>query len=349
MSMWRSRWAAIGAAVAVTLGAGGLGSSYAAIDFGDRPVTVTIAPQRILDTRSNLGLQGRFLNESPRDLQVTGDVPIASGGTAIVVPADAVGVVVNVTVVNPDSRGFLSLRPTGATGNPTTSTVNFTAGSIEPNAATVDLGPGGRVQIFIKTAAANGTADVLVDVVGYTVDHTHDDRYPTHSELDALRARVETAESEVDALDTELAELRTVTRVFSPFGAQTDYMVIGDGTLGRANGCVFNNNTDFVYLPLDLPLGSIINEIEADVLSLGLDPAFEVRAVRSTTIDTGLKFDNLATATETTTALEVVEVDLTPEIVETVDELETFHIRLDDNGIPHGLCSVQVTYTRPAP
>lgn len=183
--MWRSRWAAIGAAVSVSLGAGGIGISSATVNSGDKPVTVTIEPQRILDTRSNLGLQGRFLNESPRDLQVTGPVPVASGGTATVVPADAVAAVVNVTVVNPDSNGYLSLRPAGATGIPTTATVNFLPGTNTPNAATADLGPGGRVQIFVKTAAANGTADVVVDVVGYTVDHTHDDSYYTEDEVDA--------------------------------------------------------------------------------------------------------------------------------------------------------------------
>ena len=34
-------------------------------------------------------------------------------------PADAIGVLVNVTVVTPTHAGFLSLRPQGATGEPT--------------------------------------------------------------------------------------------------------------------------------------------------------------------------------------------------------------------------------------
>jgi len=144
MSVWRSRWAAVGAAAAVALGAGGVGLVNAGVDSGDRPVMVTVEPARIMDTRTDLGLAGRFITQTPRDLQVTGDVPVAAGGTATVVPADAVAVSLNVTVVFPDSDGFLSLRPSGATGMPTTSTVNFTTGSIEPNAATVDLGPGAR-------------------------------------------------------------------------------------------------------------------------------------------------------------------------------------------------------------
>ena len=70
----RTRWSAIGAAVAVTLGAGGIGMANAAIDSGDRPVTVTIASERVLDTRTDLGLSGRFADATPRDLQITGIV-----------------------------------------------------------------------------------------------------------------------------------------------------------------------------------------------------------------------------------------------------------------------------------
>ncbi len=184
LGLLRTRWSAAGAAVAVTLGAGGLSMAQAAIDTGDRPVTVTIAAERILDTRTDLGLSGRFVDGASRDLQVTGSVPTASGGSKNVVPAEAVGVLVNVTVVAPTHEGFLSLRPQGATGEPTTSTVNFFPGAIEPNGATVDLN-NGQIQIWVETSADTGTADVLIDVVGYTIGHTHDDRYYTEAEVDA--------------------------------------------------------------------------------------------------------------------------------------------------------------------
>lgn len=65
---------------------------------------------------------------------------------------------------------------------PSTSTVHLLPGTIEPNAATVDLGPDGNVQVYVFTAAVGGIAPVLVDVVGYTVDHTHDDRYLTEGQ-----------------------------------------------------------------------------------------------------------------------------------------------------------------------
>jgi predicted secreted protein len=172
----RVRWSAIGAAVAVTLGAGGLSIAQAAVSTGERPVVVTVDAERILDTRADLGLAGKFADSTPRDLQVTGSVDVASGGSKIVVPDDAVGVIVNVTVIRPNRPGFLSLRPAGAAGAPTTSTVNFTDGSIEPNSATVDLN-NGKIQIWLATIADAGRADVAIDVVGYTIDHDHDDRY----------------------------------------------------------------------------------------------------------------------------------------------------------------------------
>ena len=187
----RTKWAAVGAAVAVTLGAGGVSLTQAAISDGERPVTVTVDTTRILDTRTGLGLAGgRFVDSTPQDLQVTGDVPIAPSGTATVVPTGALGVLVNVTVVAPDSKGFLSLRAGGATGTPATSTVNFEAGITTPNAATVDLSGDGKLQIWLETDNDGGTAHVLVDIVGYTTDHNHDDRYYTEAEVDTAIAGI---------------------------------------------------------------------------------------------------------------------------------------------------------------
>jgi hypothetical protein len=143
---------------------------------------------------------------------MTGSVPVASGGMATVVPSDAVAVLVNVTVVLPDSAGHLTLRPGGSTGDPTTSTVNFSsAGSVEPNAATVDLGPGGTVQVYLYTAVPAGTADVLVDIVGYTVGHHHDDRYLTQTETQNLVSDAIASQSVVVPFDVGADVGETVT------------------------------------------------------------------------------------------------------------------------------------------
>ena len=195
-STLRLRWAAIGAAIAVAIGAGGLGVAQAAVSEGDRPVIVTIAPERILDTRSDLGLDGRILNTTPRDLQVTGLVEVASGAPKVVVPPEAIAVLVNVTVIRPNRPGFLSLRPGGTTGFPTTSTVNFDVETIEPNSATVDLDDGKLQLWLVDTISDAGSADVAIDVVGYTIDHDHDDRYYTKDEVDAAIAAAIAAAAE---------------------------------------------------------------------------------------------------------------------------------------------------------
>lgn len=165
----RTRWAAIGAAVAVTLGAGA-GVRFVTADSGTSSFA-PVTPTRILDTRPgvDLGLAGAFVSPSPRDLQVTGNVP--TGTTPqIVVPDGATAVVLNVTVVAPSADGFLSVRPTGTPGPPTTSNLNFEAGDITPNAVTVALPASGSIEIsYDAFGTAGATTDVLVDVTGYYV------------------------------------------------------------------------------------------------------------------------------------------------------------------------------------
>jgi sugar lactone lactonase YvrE len=166
---WRSRWAAVGAAIAVTFGAGGIYIGNAA--SGSSSSFVAITPVRVLDTRTGLGLAGVFTSPVSRDLLVTGFIATADG-TQIVVPAGATAVALNVTVVSPTAPGFLSVRPADAAGAPSTSNLNFVAGQVVPNAVTVAIptagGDAGRIEITYNAFEVAGpTTHVLVDVVGY--------------------------------------------------------------------------------------------------------------------------------------------------------------------------------------
>ena len=163
--LWRSRWAAIGAAVAVAFGAGGM----IAVNAASSPASsvVTIAPVRILDTRDpvNIGLPGPFVSAVSQKLQVTGTKGV---------PAGATGVLLNVTVVGPSAAGFLSVRPGDATGAPSTSSLNFNAGQTVPNSVQVGLptagANAGQIDITYDAYGAVGpTTEVLIDVVGYMV------------------------------------------------------------------------------------------------------------------------------------------------------------------------------------
>ena len=51
IDVWRSRWAAAGAALAITFGGGGLFAAHATGNPSDASVLVPMAPVRVLDTR----------------------------------------------------------------------------------------------------------------------------------------------------------------------------------------------------------------------------------------------------------------------------------------------------------
>jgi hypothetical protein len=169
----RTRWAAIGAAVAVTLGAGGLAGVRAETPGA---VFVPITPERVVDSRSSVGLNGPLVGGRSAQVTVTGTVPVVQpDGTAaskIVVPVGATAITANVTAVGPSSTGFVSVRPGTATGVPSTSNINIgTVGGAHPNAVTVQLPVGGSrdgtIDLYYFADRTGATTNVLVDVVGY--------------------------------------------------------------------------------------------------------------------------------------------------------------------------------------
>jgi hypothetical protein len=176
----RTKWAAVGAAVAVTLGAGGISLGQAAIGTGDKPVFVAIEPCRLVDTRpgaTNIG--GRTAPLSASDtltLQVTG-----ASGQCTGIPAGATAAAMNVTAIQGSTRSYLSVYP--ADGSlPNASNLNWNGGDPPtPNKVDVALSSTGAVKITNNA----GTVHVAADLVGYYTDHTHDDRYYTKNQIDA--------------------------------------------------------------------------------------------------------------------------------------------------------------------
>lgn len=168
---WRSRWAAVGAAAAVTLGMGGLVAVQAAPSAPSSFVSVD--PARVLDTRTDVGLPGPFASGVAQKLKVTGTVRIqppnnAPATSQQVVPPGATAVTLNVTVVRPASRGYLSIRPGDASGVPATSNINFGPGGPNiANAVTVALPTSGPTAGFIDIYVNGSAGEVLIDVAGY--------------------------------------------------------------------------------------------------------------------------------------------------------------------------------------
>ena len=156
----RSRWAAVGAAVAVTLGAGGMVAVSAAP--GDEDSTfVPVEPCRLFDTR-NAATEGGPGTLSPGFVlafEASGNCGVAE---------DATAVSMNVTIVNPTSKSFLTVYP-DFLDRPEASNLNWIAGqSATPNKVDVKLNAQGVVHFFNN----RGNVDVFADVVGYYTNST---------------------------------------------------------------------------------------------------------------------------------------------------------------------------------
>jgi hypothetical protein len=82
-----------------------------------------------------------------------------------VVPADAAGVALNVTIDQPTSVSFITVFPTG-TDKPLASNLNVDPGQQVANAVTVKVGTGGEISIYNNA----GTAHVIVDLNGWYDD-----------------------------------------------------------------------------------------------------------------------------------------------------------------------------------
>jgi PKD repeat protein len=114
-------------------------------------------PVRVLDTRPGIGkgLVGAFQAKVPRTLNIAG----ANG-----IPANAVAITGNLTVVGQARAGYLSITK-NPTANPTTSILNFPAGDTRANGVTVPLNGTGDISIVYM--ASGGSTHVLLDVTGY--------------------------------------------------------------------------------------------------------------------------------------------------------------------------------------
>lgn len=159
----RVRWAAIGAAVAVTLGAGGLVGVGATSSSSTDATLVPVSPVRILDTRSGDRV-GDLTDGASITVQVTGEVATVGQGTKQVVPAGAAAITGNLTVVDTQANeygGFATMYPCDAT-RPDASNLNFVSGVTVANSVAVPLSSAGTVCVYVY-----GTAHVLLDVSGY--------------------------------------------------------------------------------------------------------------------------------------------------------------------------------------
>ena len=329
MSKVRARWAAVGAAVAVTLGAGGVSLGQATLDSDDKPVFVAITPCRLVDTRpgdNNVG--GRTTPLTAGDtlaLQVTGSTGECAG-----IPSDAIAAAMNVTAIQGTARSFLTIYPADA-DLPNASNLNWNGGDPPtPNKVDVKLGDTGEVKI----TNAFGTVHVAADLAGYYIDHTHDDRYYTKHQLDSTRAVSRTIYGAAASVLNG-----------KPMSPVSSCVSIGPGTGWQAGTIV---------LPIDVPAGSVITSIDARVID-GSGPAeFSASFQRLSPSISGLSASNLRVTPPQGAASGPLSVELTPANPVAVTEGDTFAVEFSTAAPealdgPNALCSVTIGYTLPAP
>jgi hypothetical protein len=169
----RARWAAIGAAIAVSLGAGGLGIVHATAPDG-ASAYIPIEPCRLVDTRSDAQFHVGPHSTLGPDSSITIDGYGAQGEcTSPALPNGTEGLQLNVTALGATTPTHLTIYP-GAGDPPNASSLNpFPGQPPAPNAVATPLSGAGQFSVY----NFQGSIDVIIDVVGYYGDHHHDDRY----------------------------------------------------------------------------------------------------------------------------------------------------------------------------
>jgi alpha-tubulin suppressor-like RCC1 family protein len=111
-----------------------------------------LVPARILDTRSGIGIiKAKLDGGQTAVVQVSGFGGVGPGSAAAVL---------NVTVANPETGGYLTIYPCNAS-RPEASSLNFDTGVTVPNLAVASLDPSGKTCVY-----STARTDLLVDVSG---------------------------------------------------------------------------------------------------------------------------------------------------------------------------------------
>ena len=160
-SLLRSRWAGIGAAVAVSMGAGGAGW-IAHASSGSAPSSfVPIAPCRLFDTRPETLVGNRA---TPLNAGEVWDRQVWGTNGSCTIPASATGISFNLTVPT-GIGGYVTVYP-GDASRPNSSTLNPVLGEgVKANGGIVGLSTTGGIKLYTLT----GPINALLDITGYFV------------------------------------------------------------------------------------------------------------------------------------------------------------------------------------
>jgi len=121
-------------------------------------------PVRLVETRSNpANLTGCFKPNAPLNGSQVYTQTARGLCDGLTIPATALGVVGNATVITPLGGGFLTLWPSTAATQPSVATANYNAGQVVNRHFIVGLGSGdGAFKMF-----SLATTDLVIDLSGY--------------------------------------------------------------------------------------------------------------------------------------------------------------------------------------
>ena len=126
-----------------------------------QPNYVSLSPGRLADTRPGAEtVDGLYAGEGIRAGGSTLQLTVTGRGN---VDPTATAVALNVTVVDPEAAGFVTVYPCGAT-QPTASNLNYApgVGVVVPNAVMAKVGTAGQVCVFVSAST-----HLIVDVNGF--------------------------------------------------------------------------------------------------------------------------------------------------------------------------------------
>ena len=224
-----------------------------------------ISPTRILDTRKNIGLTGKFSANKPRTFQVTGIGDIPSGATAVTG---------NLTVVNETNSWAVYLGPY-AVSKPSTSTINFSKGDITANGVTIAVSAIGTLSATYLALAGN-TTDLVFDVTGY---FTPDATGATYHPMDPVRV--------LDSRNGNGFKGKLLANTPRTFQVTTRDGIPAGATAVTGNVTVTNSTNSWaVYIGPDAlikPPASTINFKKGQVLANGLTVSLSATGTISAT------------------------------------------------------------------
>ncbi len=133
-------------------------TGYFLADDSGATFTPGHAPVRVLDTR----LGHRAERQVPRATRRGR----SSSADDVAVPATAIAITGNLTVVGPTKAGYASVTK-DPTATPTTSTINFPAGANRANGVFAPLNASARAVDRLQERRPGRTADIMLDITGY--------------------------------------------------------------------------------------------------------------------------------------------------------------------------------------